>query len=189
MIRVFFKSVRYLLYGIGDFTISILSIGRGEYPATLDLCLTARALGALEITFVGKKDGRLSRYINVINSKWGGKFKIKFVDSYTDALKAASKYTKVYLTRFGEPLQSKRSILKTYKNILLIVTPGNEMSKMHEISNFNVSVSSQPHCSAAAIAIFLHEFYEGRELAMHFENAKMKVIPAERGIAIRPQKG
>lgn len=142
----------------------------------------------MEITFVGRKDSRLSRYINAVNSKWGGKFKVKFVKSYNEALKSAAKYTKVYLTRFGEPIQNKRSTLKTYKNILLIVTPHNETSKMHEMSSFNISVSSQPHCSAAAVAIFLHEFYDGRELAMHFENAKLKVVPGARGISIKPQK-
>lgn len=112
-----------------------------------------------------------------------------FVRTYKEALKSAAKYTKVYLTRFGEPLQAKRYTLKTYRNILLIVTPQNEKSAIHSLADFNISVSSQPHCSAAAIAIFLHEFYDGRELAMHFENAKLKVTPKEHGIEIKQHPG
>ncbi len=163
----------------------MLAIGRSGYPASLDLCLTARALGASEITFVGKKDGRLSKYINAINKKWGGRFTVQFAKSQAEALKSTSKYTKVYLTRFGEPLQNKSYVLKTYKNLVLIVTPSDEKSNLHEMADFNISVSSQPHCSAAAVAIFLHEFYNGRELAMHFEYAKHKVVPKEHGIEIK----
>jgi len=37
---------------------------------------------------------------------------------------------------------------------------------------------------SAAISIFLHDFYQGRELALHFENAKYKVVPQERGFRI-----
>jgi tRNA (cytidine56-2'-O)-methyltransferase len=154
----------------------------------IDLCLTARALGASGITFVGKKDSSISRYLNSINGKWGGKFRVEFVKNYKDALKSALKYTKVYLTQFGAPLHSKKSLLRTYKNIVLIVTPKKERNNLHRIADFNVSVSTQPHCSTAAIAVFLHEFYEGRELAMHFENAKLKVVPKMRGVEIKSLK-
>jgi tRNA (cytidine56-2'-O)-methyltransferase len=163
--------------GLGiDLTISILAIGKSPYQTNLDLCLTARALGASEITFVGDKDTRLIRYINNLNKNWGGKFKVQFAKSYKEALKSDTKYKKVYLTRYGNPLQTKSYMLKTYKNLVLIVTLKDEMEAIQKLADFNISVSSQPHCSSAAVAIFLHEFYNGRELAMHFENAKYKLV-------------
>ncbi len=162
-----------------------MAIGRSTHQENLDLCLTSRALGASEITFTGKKDSRLLRYVNGLNSKWGGTFRVQFAKNYREALKSSAKYAKVYLTRYGIPLQEKRYSIRTYKNIVLIVTLNDEINAVQELSDFNISVSSQPHCSAAAIAIFLHEFFNGRELAIHFENAKFKVVPKERGTEIK----
>lgn len=154
-------------------------MGRSAYVTKLDLCLTARALGAKEITFVSKSDSRLVKYMNGLSKKWGGDFTIRFTNAYSDIMKPNTKYKKIYLTRYGAPLQDKSYTLKTYKNLLLIVTTDDELKSIYRAADFNISVSSQPHCSSAAIAIFLHEFYNGRELAMHFENAKYKLVPKE----------
>jgi tRNA (cytidine56-2'-O)-methyltransferase len=168
--------------------ISVLAIGRSPYEVNLDLCLTARALGASEITFISKKDARLLRHMGTLNKKWGGKFRVQFAKSYQEALKSATKYKKVYLTRYGVPLQTKSYTLKTYKNLVLIVTLKDEVDAIHKIADFNISVSSQPHCSAAAIAIFLHDFYNGRELAMHFENAEYKLVPKSNNLLTESKK-
>jgi len=162
-----------------------LAVGSRAYHESLDLCLTARAFGAAEIIFVSKSDAGLLRYMNNLNKKWGGTFKVKFVKNYKDALKSASKYTKVYLTRFGMPLQSKSYVLKTYKNMVLIVSTKDVSRTLHQVADYNISISTQPHCGSAAIAIFLHEFYNGRELAMHFENAKLKLVPSEHSIGVK----
>jgi tRNA (cytidine56-2'-O)-methyltransferase len=110
---------------------------------------------------------------------------VQFAKNYKEVLKSAAKYPKLYLTRYGIPLQDKSYTLKTYKNLLLIVTLKEEVKAIHDLADFNISISSQPHCSAAAIAIFLHDFYNGRELAMHFENAQMKLIPKEHGVEVK----
>lgn len=157
----------------------------GPYSVNLNMCLTARALGAAEIIFIGRKDQRLPRYMGAVNAKWGGSFKVKFMGRYAEAIKSASRYAKVNLTRFGVPLKQKIYQLRTYKNILLIVSLKDEAGPIHRLSDFNISISSQPHSCTASIAVFLHEFYNGRELAMHFENARFKVIPKERGAEVR----
>lgn len=163
-------------------TISVLAIGRSTYEEGLDLCLTSRALGASEITFIGKPNSRLIRYINNLNTNWGGKFKVSYAKSYQQVIKASVKYKTIYLTKYGDPLQSHMYALKTYKNIVLVVSLKENLQAVHKIVDFNLSVSSQQHCAVAAIAIFLHEFYNGRELAMHFENAKYKMVPTDGGI-------
>ena len=166
-------------------TISILAIGRYDYSSSIDMCLTARALGASEMIFASKRDAKIIRYMSSLEKEWGGKFKISFVKSYKVALDNAVKSKKVYLTRYGMPLSKLTYILNTYKNIMLMVSSVKASSKiLHNIADFNVSVTDQPHCASAAIAVFLHNFYRGRELAMHFENAKYKVIPREHGISI-----
>jgi tRNA (cytidine56-2'-O)-methyltransferase len=166
----------------------VLAVGRSTYSKSLDLCLTARALGASEITIVGKKEPRLIRHMNGLNKKWGGRFKVQFAKNYKEVLTSMPKYAKVYLTRYGMPLHDKSYTLKTYKNLVVIVTHKDEINPIHKLADFNVSISSQPHCSAAAVAIFLHEFYNGRELAMHFENAELKLVPQEHGVEIKKTK-
>lgn len=81
----------------------MLAIGRNSHQNSLDLCVTSRALGASEITFVGEKDTRLVNYINRMNSKWGGKFKVSFAKSYREFIKSSDKAIKIYLTRYGTP--------------------------------------------------------------------------------------
>ena len=153
--------------------------------SALDICLTARALGASEIMFTRGKEARIARYMNSLEREWGGTFKVSFNIDYRKAMAEANNYMKVYLTRYGVPLNKLIYQIKTYKNIMLIVSSIKASSlSMHRIADFNASVTDQPHCSAAAIAIFLHEFYEGRELAVHFENSKYKVIPKEHGINV-----
>ncbi|MDE1870660.1 MAG: tRNA (cytidine(56)-2'-O)-methyltransferase [Candidatus Micrarchaeota archaeon] len=162
-------------------------MGKSTYASSLDLCLTSRALGASEITFVGIADRKILGYVSKLNKNWGGRFRVNFAKSHRELLAPSSKYIKVYLTRYGVPLHEKKYSLKTYRNILLIVTlkDNDKAKQVHKLADFNISVSSQPHCSSAAIAIFLHEFYNGRELAMHFENAKYKVIPKEHDVEVK----
>ena len=170
---------------MGDCIISVLVIGKYEHVIGIDMCLTARAVGASEIIFTGKKDAKMVRYVNNLEKTWGGRFKISFVKNYKEALDSATKYMKVYLTRYGIPLQKLSYQLNTYKNIMLIVSSDKASSPtLHKLADFNVSITEQPHCGCAAIAIFLHDFYRGRELAMHFENARYRVVPKEHGIAV-----
>jgi tRNA (cytidine56-2'-O)-methyltransferase len=155
--------------------INVLAMGRSDYPTSSKLCLTARAFGASEITFIGRRDQRLERYINSVNRKWGGKFKLSFAKSYKDVMDQSQKSIKIYLTRYGKPLQDHSSTLRTYKSIVLIITPKEKTENVFRDADFNISVSIQPHTGTSAMAIFLHEYYKGRELAMHFENAQYKI--------------
>jgi tRNA (cytidine56-2'-O)-methyltransferase len=160
----------------------VLAIGRNSYQNSIDLCVTSRALGASEITFIGKEDARLVNYIKSMDSKWGGKFKVSFAKSYNEFMKSSDKAIKVYLTRYGTSLADKSAMMSTYKRIVLIVTDKENVEYINKIADFKISITSQPHCRAASIAVFLHEYYKGREPAMHFENAKYKLVPTEKGI-------
>ncbi len=158
----------------------MLAIGERDI-SNIDLCLAARALGASEITFTGKSDKQLLSKIKKMNIKWGGKFKVSFTANYKDLISRSEKAIKIYLTRYGTSLNEKARMISTYKNIILIVTQKDDVEYVRKnIADFNVSITRQPHCSSAAVAIFLHEYYKGRELAMHFENAKYKIDSASK---------
>ena len=169
----------------------ILVIGKGSPEANLDIALTARAFGASSITFLSnsrKPDQNIIRHIKGVNKKWGGKFSISFSNNWKEFLKSKKNYIKIYLTRYGVPIKKVEYALKTYKNILIVVSMTESIKSLYKNCDFNVSITTQPHTCASSIAVFLHNFYNGRELAMHFENAKYKVVPEEHNIHVEKFK-
>lgn len=166
----------------GDSMIRILAIGKASFESNAELCLTARAFGASGVTFSCEKDPKLIRRINLVSGRWGGEFTVDFQSDYRKALESFSNYKKVYLTRYGTPLQDILPVMKTYRNLLLIITEKEASKTAFSHADFSISITDQPHSGSAAVAIFLHEFYSGRELAVHFENARYKIVPADRGV-------
>ena len=53
--------------------------------------------------------------------------------------------------------------------------------EIYALADSNIAVSSQPHSEVAALAVFLHEYFDGKELEKKFKNAKIRVVPQERG--------
>jgi tRNA (cytidine56-2'-O)-methyltransferase len=161
--------------------ISVLVVGKCSYECSVNLAQTARAFGASEIIFVAKPDPHLKRSISMLNAKWGGTFLVSFSHNYKEVVKAKQSYKIVYLTRFGTPINKVIYSIKTYKNLLVVITTKESLPEILKIADFDVSVTTQPHSGSSALAVLLHLFYEGRELAMHFENAKYKIVPGEHG--------
>ncbi len=174
---------------MGEKTISILVIGKNSHESNLDLCLAARAFGASSVTFAGKRNPKMVRYLQNVVRNWGGSFSVNFTDDWRGEIASRKNYKVVYLTRFGVPINKLEYGLRTYKNLLVVVTLTENVKNLYRMADFNVSITTQPHCSAAAVAVFLHHFYEGRELAMHFENARYKVVPEERRIHVEKSGG
>ncbi len=171
--------------------ISVLVIGKSSYEACLDLCMISRAFGASNITFCPHKGGaeaRLKRAMKQISKKWGGEFSVFFCDKWEKYIKGKKNYLKIYLTRYGMPISKMRYRISTYKNILLIASFSESVKSAYDAADFNISISSQPHTCGSSIAIFLHDFYQGRELAMHFENSRYKVVPSEHGVEVKPNR-
>jgi len=164
--------------------ISVLIIGKGSFENYMEMIETARAFGASNIILNDKRNERLVRHAKNLCNKWGGVFDIYFTDDWRKVLKKKRNYKSVYLTRFGMPINSKLSMIKTYKNLILIVTMNETYKPVFECSDFNVSITPQPHTNASAIATFLYSFYTGRELALRFKNAKLKVMPSEHSMHI-----
>lgn len=171
-----------------DTTISVLVVGKSSNDNSMDICLAARAFGAHVVTFEARKNPKLSRYFDSLNKRWGGSFSVSFTNNWKAFIKEHRNYKIVYLTRYGIPINKVEYAIRTYKNILLVVTTAETLKEMHDLSDFNISITNQPHCSSAAIAVFLHQFYQGRELSLHFENAEYKVIPDERKVNVQKLK-
>jgi tRNA (cytidine56-2'-O)-methyltransferase len=155
---------------------------------TTHVALTARALGASGFLLADTRDETIKATVEKVKGSWGGEFFFEMGTSWKNAVRDWK--TKgdivVHLTAYGENIQTSNvldRIRTAGKDVLLIVgsqkVPKDFFSK--EVSDYNVSIGNQPHSECAALAVFLDRFFEGKELAKEFGNAKIKIIPQERG--------
>jgi tRNA (cytidine56-2'-O)-methyltransferase len=83
---------------------------------------------------------------------------------------------------YGEPVQEVVGKIKeSFQNKLIIVGGSRVPSKVYREANWNVSVTTQPHSEVSALSIFLHLFFEGKELTNKFEGGKLEIIPSANG--------
>jgi len=155
---------------------------------TTHVALTARALGASGFILADIEDPTIEETVRKVVKNWGGKFHFqmgvpwkKFIKEWKDQGGVV-----VHLTAYGENIQTSKvleRIKATGKNILLLVgskkVPKEFFSK--EISDFNVAIGNQPHSECSSLAIFLDRYYEGKELAKDFENARIRIVPQKHG--------
>ena len=175
---------------MGEGLISVLVVGRSDYEDELSLCMVARAFGASTITFCPEDKSimrKLSRKCKALNRDWGGAFSFSFTNDWKRFVKEKKNYLKVYLTRYGMPMKKIGYQVRTYKNVLIIVSEKETIKQLYKAADFNLSITTQPHSCASAIGVFLHDFYQGRELAIHFENARYKVSPEQHGMKVEKE--
>ncbi|MGB9853886.1 MAG: tRNA (cytidine(56)-2'-O)-methyltransferase [Candidatus Bathyarchaeales archaeon] len=155
---------------------------------TTHVALTARALGASGFILSDIKDEKIRATVEKVVENWGGPFDFEMGTPWKKAVKdwKAKGGIVVHLTAYGENIETSNildRIKASGKDILLIVgsqkVPGEFFSK--DISDFNVAVGNQPHSECASLAVFLDRFFGGKELAKTFENAKLAIVPQERG--------
>ncbi len=155
---------------------------------TSHVALTARALGASGFLLSDTIDKKLEETVDKVTENWGGKFAFIMGKKWKNFVREWK--TKggivVHLTVYGENVQTSHvinEIRESGKDVLVLLgsqkVPGEFFSDY--ISDFNVAVGNQPHSECAALAVFLDRFFEGRELAEDFKNAKIKVVPQKRG--------
>ncbi len=159
-------------------------IGRDK-RITAHVALVARAMGCSAIIYSGQRDKNLEESIKRVIEQWGGPFEIKYTEDWKKNIKNF-KGTKAHLTVYGMPFQKNiTKIRKSKKNLLVIVGGEKVPPEVYQAADLNLSITSQPHSEVAAMAIFLHEYFKGKELSKKFKKAKLKVIPQERGKLVK----
>ncbi len=167
--------------------LTILVVGKPSYEKVTDLCLIARAFGATEAVFTTsdrKLISKSKRFCKDVCAKWGGSFTISFTNNWKAYIKSKRKYKTIYLTRYGTPVRQMEYLLRTYKNLLIIASFSEKIKELYTIADFNISITSQPHTVASSVTALLRAYYRDRELSMHFENAKYKIVPEQHSIHI-----
>jgi tRNA (cytidine56-2'-O)-methyltransferase len=163
--------------------ITVLRIGHriGRDPRIATHCsLVSRALGADSIAYSGEKDPEMEDSVRKIVSNWGGSFTISHEKSWRKAV-SGFRGTTVHLTMYGLPLGESIGRIRKSRDVMVIVGGEKVPSEVYQKADYNVAVGNQPHSEVAALAIFLHEYSQGKELPGKFTGAKIRVIPCERG--------
>jgi len=155
---------------------------------TTHVALTARALGASGFLLADTRDEAIKATVEKVTDSWGGEFSFEMGASWKSVVRdwKAKDGIVVHLTAYGENLQAGDvldRIRNAGKDVLLLVGSQKVPSEFFssEVSDFNVAVGNQPHSECAALAVFLDRFFEGKELVERFGNAKIRIIPQERG--------
>ncbi len=84
----------------------------------------------------------------------GGSFKVEYGDNYIKIINEfkSKGFKTVHLTIYGLPIMDKISELKSFKDILIIVGGSKVPREVYMISDYNISVGSQPHSEVAALS-------------------------------------
>lgn len=171
---------------IGDMSIQVLRLGHRparDKRITTHLMLTSRAFGASRALYTGTRDPAMEETVRKVSLKWGGAFSIEYVDDWRSTLIGWKRWGKVvHLTMYGLPIRRMTPIIRDDPSEKLVVVGGAKVpGEVYGLVDWNVAVTSQPHSEVSALAVFLHEILEGRELEKVFEGARLRVIPQEHG--------
>jgi tRNA (cytidine56-2'-O)-methyltransferase len=166
--------------------IKVLRLGhrkKRDLRLTTHVCLTARALGANEVILSGEEDQHIIDSVKDVVSRWGGSFKIYYEKNWRKVLinHKNNGYKIVHLTMYGVPVQKGINKIRKDNKILIVVGSEKVPGEVYSVADYNIAVTNQPHSEVAALAIFLHELFKGKELNKQFRNAKVKIIPSEKG--------
>ena len=150
---------------------------------TSHVFLSARAFGADFGLLTGGRDHNILKSLEEVSETWGGEFDLKYCKDTLKAIRECKHrgFKIVHLTVYGLPIKEKISELRGFKDLLIIVGGAKVPREIYNLSDYNISVGTQPHSEVAALAIFLHEYHQGKELDFTFQDAKLTVEPREKG--------
>lgn len=151
---------------------------------TTHVALSARALGADEVVLSGERDEGILKSVSDISFRWGGNFKVSYEKEWFRFLKEKKRagWEIIHLTMYGLQYQKELpKIRKSKKNKLIVVGSEKVPPEVYHIADYNLSITSQPHSEVAALSLFLHDFFEGKELNKKFAKPKIKVTPQKCG--------
>jgi len=170
-----------------DYIIYVLRLGHRverDKRITTHVGLVSRAFGADGIFIAGERDESVKKSLEKVVMMWGGPFLIEIGVSAKRIIREwrLRGGEVIHLTMYGLPLPDViEEIRKSKKDKLIVVGAEKVPSWVFNTADWNVSITNQPHSEVAALAIFLHELFEGKEFEFEFRNAKIKVIPSIRG--------
>lgn len=169
--------------------ITVLRLGHRlgrDLRVTTHCGLVSRALGADEMILSGDKDSHCLQSLTDVIERWGGDFSVRYEKSWKSVLKDAKDRDAliIHLTMYGINLPDAISDIRSKcidRDILLVVGSQKVPGEVYDMADYNLAVGNTPHSEIAALTLFLHEYFEGKELRKEFPDAQIKVIPSSKG--------
>jgi len=158
---------------------------------TTHVALVTRAFGANGFILGDVVDESVYKSIVKVLELWGGDLHVEMgVNSERYCvLWKRNNGTIVHLTMYGLHVDDViEEIRRDSRDILIVVGAKKVPRFFYEIADYNVAIGHQPHSEVAALAVFLDKLFIGRELHLKFNNAKLEVIPSQRGKIVRKLK-
>ncbi|HVP95110.1 MAG TPA: tRNA (cytidine(56)-2'-O)-methyltransferase [Methanoregulaceae archaeon] len=153
-----------------------------DQRVTTHVGLLSRALGARGMYLAGEDKG-IVRSIERVVEQWGGDFfiedKVKWRRCIEDWKRSGG--IVVHLTMYGLPIREYEGEIKTHEKILVVVGAEKVPGEVYGISDYNISVTGQPHSEIASLSVFLDRIFNGEELDLEFPDAKIRVVPCRQG--------
>ena len=146
--------------------------------------LVARAFGTDGIIISDINDTSVEESIVDARDRFGGDFSVEMGKKWQGVLKHWKEMGGdiIHLTMYGIPLPEVIEKIRESQNDKLIVVGASKVPReVYGLADYNVSITNQPHSEVAALAIFLDYLFQGAEFDLKFKNAKMEVIPSEKG--------
>jgi tRNA (cytidine56-2'-O)-methyltransferase len=164
---------------------AILRIGHRperDQRVTTHVGLTARALGARGM-YLAASDKGVVESITDVAGRWGGEFFCQDNIKWRSCIREwkASGGVVVHLTMYGLNLPDVIGEIRPHKKVLVIVGAEKVPGDIYGLADFNVAVTSQPHSEISSLALFLDHLAEGKDLALEFPGAQIKIIPSKAG--------
>ncbi|MDY7081074.1 MAG: tRNA (cytidine(56)-2'-O)-methyltransferase [Halobacteria archaeon] len=148
--------------------------------------LTARALGGDKI-YLATSDSKPKETVDNVTERFGGDFETVLTEKPRKLMRDWDGVV-VHLTMYGQPVQDVIDEVRTDrldKPTLAVVGSQKVSWDVYETADYNVGVTNQPHSEVAALAVFLHEYFEGEELERKFQGGEVEVVPSEKGKEMR----
>lgn len=167
-------------------SITVLRIGHRperDHRITTHVALVSRAFGADSIS-IWERDEKIKKSLDSVVKRWGGNFSVLF-ETYKQAFNKFDGVS-VHLTMYGMPFEDeideiKDLVFNQKKDLMIVVGAEKVPKEIYELANYNLSVTNQPHSEISALALFLDRLNSGEEIKKEFNNAKLKIIPSEKG--------
>ena len=149
---------------------------------TSHLGLTARAFGADEGVLSGDRDPSPLETWASVSERFGGRFESRFEPKPMSLLRGASKEgtTIVHLTMYGEPAAEAIPRIPIDRDAIIVVGGSKVPGEVFRISDYNVSIGSQPHSEVAALAVFLNSWIGPIDEESRFSGGEFTIVPSER---------
>lgn len=172
--------------------VQVLRIGHRlvrDDRVTTHSALVARAFGAEKIYMTGI-DQSVADTLSAVRKRWGGHFEVAIVQDWKVVARQWKKEGGVvaHLTMYGVNVDKVMKKLRQSRNVLVIIGSEKVPREAYELADYNIAVGNQPHSEISALAILLDRIFDGKELTSKFEDARLRIIPSEKGKAVEETK-